>query len=99
MEHGGESNISEVEEEEGEPFEANSTSCVWRSTPAKTFYVVEHDFRLDAFLFHVLFQEFRIVDSLASGKDFLATHENIEGVGVAVIVWVRHCVEGSSGGG
>jgi hypothetical protein len=71
-----------------------STTVRWAAL-SEAIDVILHDIRVDAAFLHSLLQERRLVDTLPTRQDLLATDEKVAGVGALGIVWIRHGVKRS----
>ena len=95
----GVTDVAEVKEEEHDTLETDTATSVGEDTKLEALEVFLHAERLDAGLPHALLEQVRPVDTLTTSGDFLATEEDVEGVGETVILGVEMGIEGANRGG
>lgn len=98
-EQGNATNVAQVEVEENDTLQSDSSASVWWGTHAEGIDVVLDRLWVDLVLLGALDQKFSIVDTLSSRKNLLTTHEEIVRVGVAWVLGIGHGVEGTNSQG
>lgn len=94
-------NVRQAKEEHDNTVQTETTTGVRRAALAESVEVVLEALlvRLETLSAHRLFQLLDIVDTLGTGHDLLTTHEEVVGVGEALVVGVGLGVEGTHGHG
>lgn len=96
-EHGNATNVAQVEVEENDTLQSDSSASVWWGAHAEGIDVMLDRLGVDLVLLGALDQKLGIVDTLSSRKNLLTTHEEVVRVGVAGVLGVGHGVEGTDG--
>jgi hypothetical protein len=72
--------VVEFEEQHEDTLKTNTTSTVRRTAHTEGIDVRFHRVRLNTLLLHLLDEECGVVDTLGSGQNLLAAHEEVVGI-------------------
>lgn len=89
--------VPELEEEEDDTLETDTSTTVGWATVAEPIEVVPHGLRVETSLAHALLEQLRVVNTLAARKDLLAANEEVVRVRELVVGRVAHGVERPGG--